>query len=58
MDTLLISSQKIGLLQLNWSPEALSFMTSANSGSNKLSGTITIDNTKGNIDARYEKIYD
>ena len=49
-----LKSKKIGLLQLNWSPEAL-FMTSANSGSNKLSGTITIDNTKGNIDACYEK---
>ena len=49
-----LKSKKIGLLQLNWSPEAL-FMTSANSGSNKLSGTITINNTKGNIDACYEK---
>ena len=51
-----VDTQKIGSWSLTWSTDSI-FMTSANSGSNMLTGTLEIGNTKGVIDFCGEKFY-
>ena len=51
-----LDSQKVGTWDLTWSPESI-FMTSANSGSNVLSGSLTVGNARGNIEFCGEKFY-
>ena len=51
-----LDTQKIGSWSLTWSPDSI-FMTSGNSGSNMLTGTLEIGNTMGVIDFCGEKFY-
>ena len=51
-----LDTQKIGSWSLTWSPDSI-FMTSGNSGSNMLTGTLEIGNTIGVIDFCGEKFY-
>jgi hypothetical protein len=51
-----VDTQQIGSWSLTWSTDSI-FMTSANSGSNMLTGTLEIGNTMGVIDFCGEKFY-
>ena len=51
-----LDTQKIGSWSLTWSPDSI-FMTSGNSGSNMLTGTLEIGSTMGVIDFCGEKFY-